>query len=153
MIVFFFRGSVSVCHFMSAFICSCVEFQTALLFKWCTCVNVKWLNFGLMEQWSLQPKRINQAQLFCCVLHVRKDRNMCELYTITEKGHQCIKAAAWASPYKDNYEGRSGQNHDNKMALQVNFNPTTDTTANIMDLLHIFVINQLYLFQCVSNYF
>ena len=29
----------------------------------------------------------------------------------------------------------SGQNHGNKIALQVNFNPTT---ANIMDLLHIF---------------
>ena len=31
-------------------------------------------------------------------------------------------------------EARSGQNHDNIIALQVNFNPTE---ANIMDLLHI----------------
>ena len=54
--------------------------------------------------WSLQSKRTKQAQLFCCVLHVGKDRNMCELYIITEKGHQWIKAATWASPYKDNYE-------------------------------------------------
>ena len=47
-------------------------------------------------------------------------------------------------------EARSGQNHDNKIALQVNFNPTA---ANIMDLLHIFVINKQYLFQRVSYYF
>ena len=47
-------------------------------------------------------------------------------------------------------EARSGQNHDNKIALQVNFNPTA---ANIMDLLHIFVINKQYLFQRVSNFF
>ena len=31
-------------------------------------------------------------------------------------------------------KARSGQNHDNKIALKVNFNPTA---ANIMDLLHI----------------
>ena len=47
-------------------------------------------------------------------------------------------------------EASSGQNHDNKIALQVNFNPTA---ANIMDLLHIFVINKQYLFQRVSNFF
>ena len=47
-------------------------------------------------------------------------------------------------------EARSGQNHDNKIALQVSINPTA---ANIMDLLHIFVINKQYLFQRVSNYF
>ena len=40
----------------------------------------------------------------------------------------------------------SGQNDDNKMALQVNVNPTA---ANIMDLLQIFVINKQYLFQRV----
>ena len=34
-------------------------------------------------------------------------------------------------------EARSGQNHDNKIALQVNFGPTA---ANNMDLLYIFVI-------------
>ena len=34
-------------------------------------------------------------------------------------------------------EAPSGQNHDNKIAVQVNFNPTA---VNIMDLLHIFVI-------------
>jgi len=33
-------------------------------------------------------------------------------------------------------EARSGQNHDNKIAPQVNFNLTA---SNIMDLLHIFV--------------
>ena len=47
-------------------------------------------------------------------------------------------------------EARSGQNHDNKIALQVSFNPTA---KNIMDLLHIFVITKQYLFQRVSNYF
>lgn len=47
-------------------------------------------------------------------------------------------------------EARSGQNLDNKIALQVSFNPTA---ADIMDLLHIFVINKQYLFQRVSNYF
>ena len=47
-------------------------------------------------------------------------------------------------------EARSGQNHDNEIALQVNFNPTA---ANVMDLLCIFVINKQYLFQRVSNYF
>ena len=40
----------------------------------------------------------------------------------------------------------SGQNYDNKMALQVNVNPTA---VNIMDLLQIFVINKQYLFQRV----
>ena len=49
-------------------------------------------------------------------------------------------------------EARSGQNHDNKIALQVSFNPTA-TAANIMDLLTIFVINKQYLFQRVCNYF
>ena len=39
-------------------------------------------------------------------------------------------------------EARSGQNHDNKIAPQVNFNPTT---ANIMDLLHILLsINKTF---------
>ena len=47
-------------------------------------------------------------------------------------------------------EARSGQNHNNRIALQVNFNPTA---ANIMDLLHIFVINKQYLFQRVGNIF
>ena len=47
-------------------------------------------------------------------------------------------------------EAHSGQNHGNKIALQVYFNPTA---ANSMDLLHIFVINKQYLFQRVSNYF
>ena len=45
---------------------------------------------------------------------------------------------------------RSGQNHDNKIAPQVNFNPTA---ANIMDMLCIFVITKQYFFQRVSNYF
>ena len=49
----------------------------------------------------------------------------------------------------------SGQNHDNKIAPQANFNPTA---ANIMDLLCIFVIIKQYFFQPVSelastNYF
>ena len=47
-------------------------------------------------------------------------------------------------------EARSGQNHDNKIAPQVIFNPTA---SNIMDMLCIFVINKQYLFQRVSNYF
>ena len=45
---------------------------------------------------------------------------------------------------------RSGQNHDNKIAPQVNFNPTG---TNIMDILCIFVIPEQYFFQRVSNYF
>ena len=36
-------------------------------------------------------------------------------------------------------KARSGQNHDNKIAPQVNFNPTA---ANIMDMLCIFVITK-----------
>ena len=47
-------------------------------------------------------------------------------------------------------EARSGQNYDDKIAPQVKFNLTA---SNIMDLLHIFVINKQCLFQRVSNYF
>ena len=47
-------------------------------------------------------------------------------------------------------KARSGQNHDNKIAPQVNFNPTA---ANIMDMLCIFVITKQYFFQRVSNDF
>ena len=47
-------------------------------------------------------------------------------------------------------EARSGQNHDNKIAPQVNFN---STVTNIMDLLCIFVITKQYLFQRLSNHF
>ena len=47
-------------------------------------------------------------------------------------------------------KARSGQNHDNKIARQVSFNPTA---VNIMDMLCIFVITKQYLFQRVSNYF
>ena len=47
-------------------------------------------------------------------------------------------------------KARSGQNHDNKIAPQVNFNLSA---ANIMDMLYIFVITKQYFFQCVSNYF
>ena len=57
---------------------------------------------------------------------------------------------ASAVPKYEGMEARSGQSHDNKIALQVSFNPTA---VNIMDLLHIFVINKQYLFQRVSNYF
>ena len=46
-------------------------------------------------------------------------------------------------------KARSGQNHDNKIAPQVNFNPTA---ANIMDMLCIFVITKQYFFQRVCNY-
>ena len=41
-------------------------------------------------------------------------------------------------------KARSGQNHDNKIAPQVNFNPTA---ANIMDMLRIFVIAKQYVFS------
>ena len=41
-------------------------------------------------------------------------------------------------------EARSGQNHDNKTAPQVNFTPTA---ACIMDLLCIFVITKQYFFS------
>ena len=47
-------------------------------------------------------------------------------------------------------KARSGQNHDNKIAPQVNFKPTA---ANIMDILCIFVITEQYFFHRVSNYF
>ena len=45
-------------------------------------------------------------------------------------------------------KARSGQNHDNKIAPQVNFNPTA---ANITDMLSIFVITRQYFFQRVNN--
>ena len=47
-------------------------------------------------------------------------------------------------------KARSGQNYDNKIAPQVNFNPTA---ANIKDMLCIFVITKQYFFQRASNYF
>ena len=47
-------------------------------------------------------------------------------------------------------KARFGQNHDNKIASQVSFNPNA---ANIMDVLCIFVITKQYFFQRVSNYF
>ena len=47
-------------------------------------------------------------------------------------------------------KARSGQNHDNKIAPQVNFNPTA---ANIMDMLLVLVITKQYFFHRVSNYF
>ena len=48
-------------------------------------------------------------------------------------------------------KARSGQNLDNKIAPQVNFNPAA---ANIIrDMLCIFVITKQYFFQRVSNYF
>ena len=46
-------------------------------------------------------------------------------------------------------EARSGQNHDNKIAPQVNFN---STVTNIMDLLCIFVITEQHLFQRLSYF-
>ena len=51
----------------------------------------------------------------------------------------------WDEPMK----ARSGQNHDNKIALYVSFNPTA---ANVMDMLCIFVITKQYFFQRVCNY-
>ena len=47
-------------------------------------------------------------------------------------------------------KARASQNHDNKIATQVSFNPTA---ANIMDMLCIFVITKQYFFQRVSSYF
>ena len=47
-------------------------------------------------------------------------------------------------------EARCGQNHDNKIAPQVNLNPTA---ANIMDMLCIFVITKQHFLQRVTNYF
>ena len=47
-------------------------------------------------------------------------------------------------------EARSGQNRDDKIAPQVNFNPIT---ANIKEQLCIFLITKQYFFQRVSNYF
>ena len=47
-------------------------------------------------------------------------------------------------------KARSAQNHDNKIASQVSFNPNA---ANIMDMLCIFVITKQYFCQRVSNYF
>ena len=54
-----------------------------------------------------------------------------------------------AVPKHEGMKTHSGQNHDNKIAPQVSFNPTA---ANIMDLLHIFVITKQYFFQRFSNY-
>ena len=75
---------------------------------------------------------------------------MCELYTITENGHQWIRVATWASPYKDNYEdpfwSKLWQQNGTTSQMLTNVNPTA---ANIMDLLQIFVINKQYLFQRV----
>ena len=71
---------------------------------------------------------------------------MCELYTITEKGHQWLELPHELVHIKTTMKTPSGQNYDNKMALQVNNNPTA---ANIMDLLQIFVINKQYHFQRV----
>ena len=48
------------------------------------------------------------------------------------------------------YEGPFWSKSDNKIAPQVNFNPTA---ANIMDIMCIFVITKQYFFQRVSNYF
>ena len=61
-----------------------------------------------------------------------------------QPGPQLVKKLA--TPMKV----RSGQNHDNKIAPQVDFNPTA---ANSMDMLCIFVIAKQYFFQRVSNYF
>ena len=47
-------------------------------------------------------------------------------------------------------KARFSQNHDNKIAPRVNFNPTA---ANIIDMLCIFVITKQYFFQRVSNLF
>ena len=47
---------------------------------------------------------------------------------------------------KNDMKARSGQNHDNKIEPQVNFNPTA---ANIMDMLCIFVITKLNTFFSV----
>ena len=52
--------------------------------------------------------------------------------------------------WKTLMKARSGQNHDNKIAPQVSFNPTA---ANIMDMLCICVITKQYFFQRVCNYF
>ena len=62
------------------------------------------------------------------------------------KGLHLPYSADWgppvcAVPKHEGMGARSGQNHDNKIALQVSFNPTA---VNIMDLLHIFVINNTF---------
>ena len=62
----------------------------------------------------------------------------------------CLRWSETHSGIKVTLMARSDQNLDNKIALQVSFNPTA---ADIMDLSHIFVISKHYLFQRVSNYF
>ena len=75
---------------------------------------------------------------------------MCELYTLQKRVINGLKLPHELVHIKTTMKACSGQNHDNKMTLPVNFNPTA---AIIMDLLHIFVSNKQYLFQRVSNYF
>ena len=89
--------------------------------------------------WGEWRKRFDLDKLFDNY-HVNAVRTLsCLLWNETHSGTKVILM-----------EARPGQNLDNKIALQVGFNPTA---ANIMDLLHIFVINKQYLFRRVSNYF
>ena len=53
-------------------------------------------------------------------------------------------------PERRSMEARSGQNHDNKIAVHVNFNPTA---ANIMDLLHILSSINNTFFSVLVNIF
>ena len=70
--------------------------------------------------------------------------------TISMQGFRITQGSLIPKKHSHIMEARSGQNHDNKIAPQVNFN---STVTNIMDLLCIFVITKQYLFQRLSNHF
>ena len=53
-------------------------------------------------------------------------------------------------PERRSMEARSGQNHSNKIAVHVNFNPTV---ANIKDLLHILSLINNNFFSVLVNIF
>ena len=117
---------------------------------------------------NLVPKAPNVRQIYCppCLELVwswssRSSFGSCD-GSVTSKvwRHWNVRLIRWPSKTPSillfseslpfSMKARSGQNHDNKIAPQVSFNPTA---ANIMDMLCIFVITKQYFFQRVSNYF
>ena len=53
---------------------------------------------------TIQENKLSTTVLLCFTCRKRQ-KHVWTVTIITEKGHQWIKAAAWASPYKYNYEG------------------------------------------------
>ena len=115
---------------------------------------------------NLVPKARNVQQIYCppCLKLVWSSRSSfgsCD-GSVTSKVWRHFNVRLFRLPSKTpsillfsellpfSMKARSGQNHDNKIAPQVSFNPTA---ANIMDILCIFVITKQYFFQRVCNYF